>query len=138
MKYQEELIKRATLAREKAYAPYSQFKVGAALLCEDGSIYTGCNIENASFGLTCCAERVAIFNAIAEGKKKFKAICIALSCEEGSPSPCGACRQVIFEFGMDIEVITINVFSQKITVESISELMPRGFKLSAVEKTKRE
>ena len=92
-----ELINRALEAREKAYAPYSHFKVGAAVLGEDGKIYTGCNIENASYGMTVCAERVAIFNMVSSGCRKFKALAVVGGGKEDS-APCLACRQVMTEF----------------------------------------
>lgn len=93
----EELINAATQALEHAHAPYSGYKVGAALLCADGAVFNGCNVENASYGLTNCAERTAIFSAIAAGQKDFAAIAIASSTAP-TPFPCGACRQVMAEF----------------------------------------
>ncbi|UTC75878.1 cytidine deaminase [Treponema sp. OMZ 792] len=102
----ENLFKTALEAAKKAYAPYSNFHVGAALLLEDGSIVTGVNVENRSYGLTNCAERTAIFKAVSEGKKDFKAIAIATPDADYPVSPCGACRQVISEFmAGDIPVI---------------------------------
>lgn len=102
MIYTEQLIKKAFEAREKAYAPYSNFKVGAALLCIDGSIYGGCNIENASYGVCNCAERTAFFRAVYEGKKEFQAIAIVGKSESAKEfdycAPCGVCRQVMAEF----------------------------------------
>ncbi len=120
------LVAAATEARERAYAPYSRFKVGAALLCKDGSVYTGCNVENASYGLTCCAERTAIFKAVSDGKTEFVSIAIVLDSPDPS-APCGACRQVIYEFGPSIEVIMANVGSDRMDVMSIAELLPRAF-----------
>lgn len=120
-----ELIARAREARKNAYAPYSKFLVGAALLCDDGAVYTGCNVENASYGLTCCSERTAIFKAVSEGHRKFKAIAIVLDSAD-PPAPCGACRQVIFEFGADIRVIMATT-SGGSDVKTISELLPRAF-----------
>ena len=93
----EELVKMAQEAKEKSYSPYSGFRVGAALVCEDGSIYTGCNIENAAYSPCVCAERVAVFKAVSVGNKKIKAIAIA-SDKDGYISPCGVCRQVLSEF----------------------------------------
>lgn len=120
------LVERAAAARLQAYAPYSKFLVGAALLCEDGSVYTGCNVENASYGLTNCAERTAIFKAVSDGHRKFRAIAVVLA---GEPSPCGACRQVIFEFGKEIQVILAS--SDRLQgphkVVTIDELLPGGF-----------
>lgn len=120
------LIEAATEARKKAYAPYSKFQVGAAVLCDDGTIFTGCNVENASYGLTCCAERTAIFKAVSEGHQKFQAIAIVLDSPDPS-APCGACRQVIFEFGPHIDVVMANVGSKKVDVMKITELIPRAF-----------
>lgn len=104
----KELLKIAEDARKHAYAPYSKFRVGAALLTKDNKVYTGCNIECASFGGTNCAERTAIFKAISEGEKEIEAIAIASSnSEKNEPTyPCGICRQVIIEFGPDIRIIT--------------------------------
>ena len=102
------LIQMAKNAREYSYSPYSDFPVGAALLCEDGTIYTGTNIENASYGLSNCAERTAVFKAVSEGKGEFKAIAVVADTERPVP-PCGACRQVIQEFGEDVEVIIANL-----------------------------
>ena len=97
----QELIRQAVLAREKAYAPYSDYRVGAAVYVESGKIYTGCNIENASYGATVCAERVAIFKAVSEGEKKL--LGLALVCDDTRRiSPCGICRQVKAEFGLDM------------------------------------
>ena len=119
------LVEAAKKAREAAYAPYSRFKVGAAVLCEDGSVYTGCNVENASYGVTSCAEPVALFKAISDGKRKFQAIAIVLDSAEPA-APCGACRQAIYEFGSEIEIIMANV-DGKVESMSISELLPRAF-----------
>ena len=97
------LIAAARAARDAAYAPYSKFRVGAALLCRDGTIVTGCNVENASYGLSMCAERTAIFAAVASGRSAFEAIAIAGPAEALTP-PCGACRQVLAEFGRELRV----------------------------------
>lgn len=99
-----QLIKKALEAKEKSYAPYSNFHVGAALLTKDGKIYTGCNIESASYTPTNCAERTAIFKAVSEGEREFEAIAI-VGDSEGYTYPCGVCRQVIREFGKDIKII---------------------------------
>lgn len=128
----QKLINKALEVRKNAYAPYSNFLVGSAVLCEDGSIFTGCNIENASYGLTVCAERNAIFNAVAAGNKKIKSIAVVAARADGNAPPevgppCGACRQVIFEFGPDIEVIMAHVTSDRVEVSSISDLLPRAF-----------
>ena len=120
----KELFERAVKAAENSYSPYSQFKVGAALLCIDGSIYTGCNIENASFSLTNCAERTAFFKAISDGNKEFEAIAVAGGHDNMYEPcfPCGACRQVMAEFCRDDFKI---VLSDKIL--SLSEILPYGF-----------
>ena len=120
----EKLIEMAKKARDNAYAPYSNFKVGAALLTEDGEIFTGANVENASYGLSICAERVAVFKAVSEGKRKFKAIAVVADTEKPTP-PCGACRQVLAEFG-DIEVIMANLKGD-VKVMKLSELLPEAF-----------
>jgi cytidine deaminase len=120
-----ELIVAATHALKNAHAPYSNYKVGAALLCADGSIFTGCNVENASFGLTNCAERTALFSAIAAGKKDFAAIAIAASAAP-IPFPCGACRQVLAEFCTpDFPVHVAQGESFETT--TLGELLPHTF-----------
>ena len=124
----DKLITEAKKAREQAYAPYSNFKVGAAVLTSGGKIFTGCNIENASYGLSICAERAAIFNAVSSGHKNFIKIAVVTDSEPPS-SPCGACRQVIFEFGDDIEVVMANLKGD-IKMMKIDELLKDGFKLS--------
>lgn len=118
------LIDHAIVAREKTYSPYSHFGVGAALLCEDGGIYEGCNIENASYGLTNCAERTAIFKAVSEGHKRFKAL-VVVADTEGPCSPCGACRQVISEF--EIPYIIMANLKGDYTVVELDELLPFRF-----------
>ena len=123
----DKLIAEAKTAREKAYAPYSNFKVGAAVLTSNGKIFSGCNIENSSYGLSICAERAAIFNAVSSGYKKFTKIVVVTDSEPPS-SPCGACRQVIFEFGDDIEVIMANLKGD-MRIARIDELLKDGFKL---------
>lgn len=124
----EKLIKLAKEAMENAYAPYSGFKVGAALLGEDGRTFTGCNVENASYGASNCAERTAIFKAVSEGCRNFKKIAIVSSGNELTP-PCGICRQVLFEFMPEGEVILL---SEKHGMKkySVSGLLPEAFKLS--------
>ena len=120
----QNLINRAIEARENAYCPYSHFAVGAALLCEDGTIYEGCNIENASYGLTNCAERTAIFKAVSEGHTTFKALAVVAD-TEGPCAPCGACRQVISEF--DIPQIILANLKGNYRVVSLDELLPFRF-----------
>lgn len=121
----EKLIESAIRARENAHAPFSNFKVGASLLTESGEIITGCNIENATYGLTLCAERVAIFKAISEGKKKFVKTAIVANTENLTP-PCGACRQIIWEFCGDIEVVLANLQGATETFQ-MRELFPNAF-----------
>ncbi|GAB6098637.1 cytidine deaminase [Halanaerocella petrolearia] len=128
----EELIEAARKAREQAYAPYSNFKVGAALLTAEGDIYTGCNVENSSYGLSNCAERTAIFKAISEGKKDFERLVVVTDTDRPA-TPCGACRQVISEFGPDIEVIMANLEGDTI-VKEINELLWGSFSLEEVDK----
>lgn len=119
------LIQSAIAAKEYSYSPYSNFRVGAAVLTENEQIFNGCNIENASYGATNCAERTAIFKAVSEGIEKIKAIAIT-SDEEKFTYPCGICRQVIREFGKDVNIILINTNGEtKIT--SIEELLPHSF-----------
>jgi cytidine deaminase len=120
-----ELIKAARDAREKAYAPYSRFKVGAALRTKDGKIYTGCNIENAVYGATACAERVAVWKAVSEGETEFSHIVVAADTEELTP-PCGICRQVIWEICGDIPVTFANLTDKNETLR-MNELLPRAF-----------
>ena len=123
----EELVKMAEEAMENAYSPYSKFKVGAALVADDGSVYTGCNIENSSFGATICAERTAIVKAVSEGKRKFEKIAIVSSSGD-TTYPCGICRQVMSEFMIDADV----VFKDKdgnIIVEKVKDLIPKSFVL---------
>jgi cytidine deaminase len=103
-----ELIDRARRARRHARAPYSRFKVGAALEAGDGTIITGCNIENATYGLTLCAERVAIFKAISEGHRRFRRVAVVADTAAPTP-PCGACRQILWEFAGNVEVILANL-----------------------------
>ncbi len=121
----EKLIESAKKAREKAFAPYSNFKVGAAVQTKSGKIYTGCNIENASYGLTICAERVAIFKAVSEGEREFESIAVVADTEELTP-PCGPCRQIIHEFCGDIPVTFANLNGKTETLQ-MKELLPRAF-----------
>lgn len=126
------MFKKALAAQKNAYVPYSKFPLGAAVLTEDGEIYSGVNIENASFSLTNCAERSAIFTAVSAGKKKIKALLIVSSTKK-PVTPCGACRQVIKEFADgDIEVIMMTEAGQEMTMTS-SELLPGAFTDSDME-----
>lgn len=122
----KELLKMAEAAKENAYVPYSDFKVGAALLTKKGKVYTGCNVEIASFGATNCAERTAIFKAISEGEKEFEKIAIASSNDEET-FPCGICRQVMVEFGKDIKIILGNTKKNIIKEYTIEQLLPHSF-----------
>ena len=117
------LLEQATAAREFAYVPYSKYKVGAAVLTKSGKVYTGCNIENAAYGPSVCAERTAIFKAVSEGEREFDAIAVATS---NGVSPCGVCRQVIREFANDIPVIMGDLRGNSI-VMTLSELLPNSF-----------
>jgi cytidine deaminase len=124
----EELLAAARAARENAVATFSNFRVGAALLAKSGRIYSGCNVENASYGLTICAERVAIFKALSEGERGFDAIAVVTDAEKLTP-PCGACRQIIWEFCGDAEVILGNL-KGKMEVHRMSALFPHPFDVS--------
>lgn len=119
------LIEAAQKARENAHAPYSNFKVGAALQTSSGKIFTGCNIENASYGLTICAERVAIFKAISEGETDFEFIAVTAD-TPALTTPCGACRQIIWEFCGDIPVLMANLKGETESLQ-MKELFPRAF-----------
>jgi cytidine deaminase len=124
-KKDQPLVEAARQAREKARAPYSKFKVGSALLASDGRIFTGCNIESSSYGLTICSERVALFKALSEGAGKFTRIAIVADTDELT-APCGACRQVMWDFCGDIEIILVNLGSQSKTTR-LSKLFPEPF-----------
>lgn len=121
----KELIAAATSVRENAYAPYSNFQVGAAVEGESGDIYIGCNVESASYGLTVCAERVAIWKGISRGEKRFKQIAVVVDTEELTP-PCGVCRQIIWEFCGNVPVILANLHGKSETI-MMGELLPRAF-----------
>ena len=120
-----ELIAAARTARLHAQAPYSGFKVGAALESADGTIVTGCNIENATYGLTVCAERVAMFKALSEGHTTFRRIAVVADTEAPTP-PCGACRQILWEYGGDLEVILANL-TRETGRHRLSQLFPLPF-----------
>ena len=142
---ERDLVRKAVEARDSAYAPYSRFRVGAAVLGEDGRIFTGGNVENASYGLTVCAERVAVFKAVSEGTRNFTAIAVAAE-GEGPVSPCGACRQVLAEFSPFARVIMVGLLSEgvqagargvgspgsqeirSIEVRTVGELLPGAFR----------
>ncbi|MEG6614826.1 cytidine deaminase [Peptococcaceae bacterium 1198_IL3148] len=127
----EKLIAEAKAAMETAYVPYSNFPVGAALITDDGKIYQGCNIENASYGLTCCAERVAIFKAVADGNKNIKALAVIANTDQPC-SPCGACRQVMTEFNPDMEVYMVSKHGD-VERTHASQLLPGFFDKKAME-----
>jgi cytidine deaminase len=120
-----DLVRAARKARRNAHASFSKFKVGAALETTDGTIVTGCNIENATYGLTICAERVAMFKALSEGHKRFRCIAIVADTERPTP-PCGACRQILWEFGGDLEVILANL-RRETGRHRLSDLLPVPF-----------
>ena len=123
------LMDKAKQASKMSYSPFSRFAVGASVLAKSGKIYTGCNVENSSFGMTICAERCAIFKAISEGERCIEAVAI-YSPNADDCNPCGACRQVMFEFqddGNDIEIITENL--GELIVRKLSEYLPYGFKI---------
>jgi cytidine deaminase len=127
-KERTDLIAAASKAREHAHAPYSNFRVGAALRANSGRIFTGCNIENSTFGLTLCAERVAVFKALSEGERGFNAVAVIADTERLTP-PCGACRQILWEFCREAEVILANL-SGHMAVRRMSDLFPDAFDAS--------
>jgi cytidine deaminase len=120
----QQLIESASRARKFAYVPYSKYPVGAALITQSGKVYTGCNIENAAFPVTNCAERTAVFKAVSEGERKFQAL--ALVTENGG-SPCGACRQVLAEFGLDTVIYICNGKGEILQELTVAELLPQAF-----------
>ena len=122
------LTDAALAARKNAHAPYSHFQVGAALESEDGRVITGCNVENATYGLSVCAERVAVFKAISEGVSKFRRIAVAADTDALTP-PCGACRQILWEFCGNIEITLTNLHG-KTEILQLKDLFPRPFDAS--------
>ena len=124
----EHLIAEAGRARENAHAPYSNFRVGAALRSTSGRVFGGCNVENATYGLTVCAERVAIFKAISEGERGFDAIAVVTDTETLTP-PCGACRQLLWEFCGDVSVVLANMRGKQEVVR-MRDLFPKPFDVS--------
>jgi cytidine deaminase len=126
----EELIARAVEVRENACAAYSHYKVGAALVASSGKVYTGCNIENSTYGLTVCAERVALWKALSEGERKFTQIAVVTSSEPPA-SPCGACRQLLWEYCGDIEITLANLQGFRKTLHLV-EIFPRPFDQSSL------
>lgn len=123
-----ELINKAKLAASNSYSPYSKFKVGSAILLSDGEIFSGCNIENASYGLTNCAERTAIYKAISEYKDKPQIIAVAVYTPTSDLTfPCGPCRQVIYEFGQDANIVSVCDEPNKKSILKIKDLLPKAF-----------
>lgn len=122
------LVDAAREARERAVATFSRFKVGAALETRDGTIVTGCNVENATYGLTMCAERVAMFKALSEGHRDFKAVAVVADTESPTP-PCGPCRQILWEFGGDLDVVMANLTRETARFR-LSQLLPLPFDAS--------
>ena len=121
----DQLIAAAKRARENAHAPYSDFRVGAAVRAKSGRIFGGCNVENATYGLTVCAERLAIFKAVSEGERGFDAVAVVTDSEKLTP-PCGACRQIIWEFCADVPVILSNL-QGKTEITRMRDLFPKPF-----------
>jgi cytidine deaminase len=125
----DKLVAAAAKAREGSVSPYSKFKVGAALLTKSGEIIGGANVESASYGLTCCAERIALFKALTDGKKNFVAVAVVARCD-GGPMPCGACRQLLAEYAPDAKVfIADNDDLKKVKAFTVRGLLPRAFVL---------
>ncbi len=128
----DELIKIATEARTKAYAPYSNFKVGAAIFVDSGKVFSGCNIENASLGSSICAERVAVAKAVSEGFVGIKCLVVVADTDDVC-APCGICRQVLYEFNPEMKIVMANLKGLKVEM-SLSELLPRAFSLKELKK----
>jgi cytidine deaminase len=124
----DELMAAAKAVRERAHAPFSHFKVGCAIEDEDGRVFTGCNVENASYGLTLCAERVAVFKAVSEGAGKLKRIAVVADTGSLTP-PCGACRQILWEFCGDAELVLENLHGTRETM-TVKQILPRPFDAS--------
>jgi cytidine deaminase len=122
------LVEAALIARQNAHAPFSHFKVGAALEDSAGRIHTGCNVENASYGLTLCAERVAVFKAVSEGARQFRRVAVVADTGTLTP-PCGACRQILWEFCGDVELVLSNLHGKTETFR-LKDLLPRPFDAS--------
>ena len=122
---QHELVQKALEMRQFSYAPYSRFRVGAALECEDGSVYTGCNVENAAYGSSLCAERAALVKAVSEGRRRFVRLAVAGDSADCC-WPCGACRQMLREFGTELEVLAANR-DGAFVARTLAELLPHSF-----------
>jgi len=118
------LIEHALAVRKWAYAPYSHYQVGACLLASSGKFYDGCNVENAAYGSSICAERTALVKAVSEGERQFEAVAVVT---ENGGSPCGSCRQMMAEFGLDLKVLLINRDGQVVTETTLRELLPDAF-----------
>lgn len=123
-KLKQQLLEQAVEARTYSYSPYSNYKVGAALLTSGGLVYKGTNVENASYGLTCCAERTAVFKAVSEGVRDFVAIAVV---GKNSPTPCGACRQVLNEFNPNLIILSGDESGQLVSEATLEELLPKSF-----------
>jgi cytidine deaminase len=121
----DDLIDAARAARENAHAPFSKFRVGAAVRAASGRVFTGCNVENATYGLTLCAERVAIFKAVSEGERKFESVAVVADTDRLTP-PCGACRQILWEFCGDAEIVLANL-QGKVEIHQMKHLFPEPF-----------
>ena len=128
MNASDPLLAAALAVRENAFAPFSKFKVGAAVQGLDGRIHTGCNVENATYGLTVCAERVAIFKGVSEGSRRFKRVAVAADTDKLTP-PCGACRQILWEFCGDVEIALVNPRG-RIETYRLKDLFPKPFDVS--------
>lgn len=123
----QQLIAASIESRLRGYAPYSSYQVGAAILAADGRVFTGCNVENASYGMTLCAERVAVASAVAAGAREFSALAVATA---GGGTPCGACRQVLAEFCEDLPVLLVDVSREQAVAETmLRQLLPDRFRL---------
>lgn len=128
------LISAAKRARARAYAPYSSFKVGAALEATDGRVFTGCNVENASYAATCCAERTALAKAVSDGARRFRRIAIVADTRDPCP-PCGICRQALYEFAPGLEVIMANTRG-RVEIARLSDMLPNAFHSEKLRKTR--
>lgn len=129
-KARQEIVQQAIDVRHSAYAPYSKYKVGAAILSKSGKIFTGVNVENAAFPVTMCADRAAVFKAISEGERNFLAIAIVT--DDGG-APCGSCRQVLSEFGLEIRVLLVNGDGKVVDDQSVGDLLPGAFTSDSLE-----
>lgn len=121
----KDLIKKALQVRENAYAPYSTYQVGAALRTKKGNVYTGANVENAAYSVTMCAERAAVFSAIAAGEREFEALVVAT---RNGGTPCGSCRQVLSEYGLDIQVLIVDETGDIKQETTVGDLLPSAFR----------